>query len=137
MALQQNTKRIVEAAVTARDKYDRGNVWGKWQDARYYNGSQIGWMNYEFAQLLAKHNRNSKVFVLYSYHTPMAWYVEDENKWYFPMGKHAKYSRSTGWHQDLYRYSLKGATVVVLTSDDDGNVSENEQKYFDGKPVFE
>lgn len=127
MALQRTTKSVVENAVNNRKDFKRGNVWGKWQDVRYFSGS-VGMLDSGYGKVLREHNRNSRVFVLYSYQTPMAWYVVNEGKWYYV---DEKYSVSTTQHQHAYRDALKGGNVVVLTYVG-GEVGEMEQEYFNG-----
>lgn len=127
MALQRNTKAIIERAVTNREKFDRGNVHGERKSQRYYTGSQLAELPQEYVKILVEHNRNSGLFILYSYQTPMAWYVEESGKWYY-VDQH--YSVSTTQHQAAYRYSLKGHHVVTLSLDENGNVVETEKEFY-------
>lgn len=137
MGMQQKTRQIVETSISRKENFERGNVWGKWfKPNHFHNVGQIGWMNQEFADMLSKHSKDTNLFVLYSYYTPMAWFrlsdldSKGNNKWYFPDGNHASYSPSTGQHQYAFRYALRGQNVVTLTSDNDGNVTETEHEYY-------
>lgn len=133
MALQRTTKSVIENAVNNRKDFKRGNVSGKYHDSRYFTGS-VGMLDSAYGKVLREHNHNSGVFVLYSYQTPMAWYVVEERKWYYV---DHKYSPSTTQHQHAIRDALKGGNVVVLTQIFDNaetgvEVAEMEQKYFKG-----
>lgn len=133
MALQRTTKAVIENAVNNRKDFKRGNVSGKQHDSRYFTRS-VGMLPSAFGKVLAEHNRNSGVFVLYSYQTPMAWYVVEDRKWYYV---DYKYSPSTTQHQAAIRYALMGGNVVVLTEIYDNaengvEVAEMEQQYFNG-----
>lgn len=126
MGLQAKTRQIIESAVSQLVKFERGNVYGEWKDQRYYSGAQIGRLDRGYAKVLGEHSKKSALYVLYSYGTPMAWYVETEGKWYYV---DEKYSASTGQHQSAYRWALKGKNVVTLFYMDN-EVCEMGKEYY-------
>lgn len=134
MALQRTTKDAVERGVSRKENFNRGNVWGKWQDKNYFRyRSTMGMLSRKFADVLEAHSKDAELFVLYSYQTPMAWYSLDDldsngtGKWYYVDDK---YSTSTTQHQSAFRSSLMGRNVVTLSLDTSGNVVETEKEYY-------
>lgn len=138
MALQSRTRQIVETSVDRKEKFNRGNVSGKWVSRNYFSGAQIGQLPSGFAKVLAEHNKGTDLFVVYSYQTPIAWFSlsnadsNGTNKWYYV---DHKYSLSTTQHQSAVRYALKGKNVVTLTrifdTEEIGNeVAEMEKEYY-------
>lgn len=134
MALQQNTKAVIERGVSRKENFERGNVSGKWVDKNYfYSRSRMGMLDKRYADVLEEHSITAELFVLYSYATPMAWYSLNDldsngtGKWYYVEDK---YSVSTTQHQNAFRYALKGQNVVTLSRNENGNLVEDEKEYF-------
>lgn len=137
MAIQRKTREIIESMVSRKQNFNRGNVSGKWVDRNYF-GHQVAMLPQEFVKVLREHNKNTDLFVLYSYDTPMAWFrlgdsdSQGNNKWYYV---DHKYSVSTTQHQHAYRMALKGENVVTLTRIFDNaetgvEVAEMEKEFF-------
>lgn len=119
MALQQRTRQIIETSVDRKEKFDRGNVSGKWVDKDWYRSGSVGSLPSEFTKVLNEHSKLGDLFVIYSYLTPIAWYSLNDsysqgtNKWYYP---NTRYSVSTSSHQSAVRYALRGQDVEILES---------------------
>jgi hypothetical protein len=90
MGLQSNTKKYIQRGVDAFEPFTRGNVRGVRHVAGY------GRLGGPERDALSDADRAGKVrFVIYSYKTPIAWYV-DGTGWYVSP---TKYSASTSAHQ--------------------------------------
>lgn len=115
MGLQQKTRQIIETSVDRKQNFDRGNVSGKWVNKDRYRSGSVGMLPSEFAKVLNEHSMLGDLFVIYSYSTPMAWYLLNEgaSKWYYP---NTRYSVSTTQHQGAIRYALTGQDVEILES---------------------
>ena len=130
MPIQRTTIGIINAAVSKKEAFKRGNVSGKWVD-RYYFGSAhsstLGKMSMPFSEYLSAYSEMDKLYVLFSYQTPMAWFNPTTGKWYY-VDTH--YSQSTTNHQHNYRMALKGENVVTLSEDDKGYLVQTEKEYY-------
>lgn len=96
------TQRQIPGAITRREEFQGSNISGEWEDPGHW--IRTGRLPGDEAQILQNvqrdaHRFGEKVYVVYSYGTPIAWGLENREL-YVP---DAHYSVTTSRHQSLVR----------------------------------
>jgi hypothetical protein len=107
MALHsKRTLATIETGVTNRTNFKVGNVSGKWAEKGHI--VHTGKLPYKWANQLNSVIMDDRVFVVYSYATPIAWYIspksDDVDFWVEP---DVSYSRTTNNHQSVVNRHIR------------------------------
>lgn len=119
MPIGPRSQNDIIRGISRKQNFDIANMSGHWFDSNELNGKPVGMLPKTFHESLVLHNKDSDLFVVFSYDTPIAWYALNDSisdgtdQWYYPK---TYYSNATSIHQNITRtaMSIEGSTVNVL-----------------------
>lgn len=121
MTMPTATVKAFNSGVQNKQNFKQGYVKGAWFDKKALIANSVGALPANLGTILNTQNENAKLFVVFSFDTPIAWFsLKDSdsrgtNKWYFPT---VRFGEKYDQHQMRMRYILNlffpGKVVKLL-----------------------